>query len=189
MNFGIGQGYLLVTPLQPAHMAAILAMRGKSLQAAADRRVSRTGLGQGREHQAGAARNRRGHARELEGRHRRHGEGDERTRHRPAQPGRRRIPDRRQDRHGAGVHRRPERKIQREGPQRTPARPWLVHRVRAGGCAEDRRGRDHRERQTWHGGRGDRAPRARPVPARPHHDAGDSAHRRRRRRPTRPGDE
>ncbi len=32
VSFGIGQGYLVVTPLQAAHMAAILAMRGKSFQ-------------------------------------------------------------------------------------------------------------------------------------------------------------
>jgi penicillin-binding protein 2 len=32
VSFGIGQGYLVVTPLQAAHMAAILAMRGKSYQ-------------------------------------------------------------------------------------------------------------------------------------------------------------
>jgi penicillin-binding protein 2 len=32
VSFGIGQGYLIVTPLQAAHMTAILAMRGKSYQ-------------------------------------------------------------------------------------------------------------------------------------------------------------
>jgi len=32
VSFGIGQGYLVVTPLQAAHMAAILAMRGKSFK-------------------------------------------------------------------------------------------------------------------------------------------------------------
>ena len=32
VNFGVGQGYLLVTPLQLAHMAAGLASRGKSFQ-------------------------------------------------------------------------------------------------------------------------------------------------------------
>ena len=32
MNFGVGQGYLLVTPLQLAHMAAVLAERGKSFK-------------------------------------------------------------------------------------------------------------------------------------------------------------
>ena len=32
VNFGVGQGYLLVTPLQLAHMAAALAARGKSFQ-------------------------------------------------------------------------------------------------------------------------------------------------------------
>jgi penicillin-binding protein 2 len=32
VSFGIGQGYLVVTPLQVAHMASILAMRGKSYQ-------------------------------------------------------------------------------------------------------------------------------------------------------------
>lgn len=32
VNFGVGQGYLLVTPLQLAHMAAILAERGRSFQ-------------------------------------------------------------------------------------------------------------------------------------------------------------
>jgi penicillin-binding protein 2 len=32
VSFGIGQGYLVVTPLQAAHMSAILAMRGKSFQ-------------------------------------------------------------------------------------------------------------------------------------------------------------
>jgi penicillin-binding protein 2 len=32
VNFGVGQGYLLVTPLQLAHMAAMLAERGKSFQ-------------------------------------------------------------------------------------------------------------------------------------------------------------
>ena len=32
VNFGVGQGYLLVTPLQLAHMAAALAGRGKSFQ-------------------------------------------------------------------------------------------------------------------------------------------------------------
>jgi penicillin-binding protein 2 len=32
VSFGIGQGYLIVTPLQAAHMAAILASRGKSYQ-------------------------------------------------------------------------------------------------------------------------------------------------------------
>jgi penicillin-binding protein 2 len=32
VNFGIGQGYLLVTPLQLAHMTAILAERGKSFR-------------------------------------------------------------------------------------------------------------------------------------------------------------
>ena len=32
VNFGVGQGYLLVTPLQLAHMAAVLAERGKSFQ-------------------------------------------------------------------------------------------------------------------------------------------------------------
>jgi len=32
VNFGVGQGYLLVTPLQLAHMAATLAERGRSFQ-------------------------------------------------------------------------------------------------------------------------------------------------------------
>ena len=32
VSFGIGQGYLVVTPLQAAHMTSILAMRGKSYQ-------------------------------------------------------------------------------------------------------------------------------------------------------------
>jgi len=32
VSFGIGQGYLVVTPLQSAHMTSILAMRGKSYQ-------------------------------------------------------------------------------------------------------------------------------------------------------------
>jgi penicillin-binding protein 2 len=32
VNFGVGQGYLLVTPLQLAHMTAVLAERGKSFQ-------------------------------------------------------------------------------------------------------------------------------------------------------------
>jgi penicillin-binding protein 2 len=32
VNFGVGQGYLLVTPLQLAHYAAVLAARGKSFQ-------------------------------------------------------------------------------------------------------------------------------------------------------------
>ena len=32
VNFGVGQGYLLVTPLQLAHVAAVLAERGKSFQ-------------------------------------------------------------------------------------------------------------------------------------------------------------
>jgi penicillin-binding protein 2 len=32
VNFGVGQGYLLVTPLQLAHMAAVLAERGKSFK-------------------------------------------------------------------------------------------------------------------------------------------------------------
>jgi penicillin-binding protein 2 len=32
VNFGIGQGYLLVTPLQLAHVASVLAMRGKSFR-------------------------------------------------------------------------------------------------------------------------------------------------------------
>jgi penicillin-binding protein 2 len=32
VNFGVGQGYLLVTPLQLAHMAAMLAERGRSFQ-------------------------------------------------------------------------------------------------------------------------------------------------------------
>ena len=32
VNFGIGQGYLLVTPLQLAHVAAIIAERGKNFQ-------------------------------------------------------------------------------------------------------------------------------------------------------------
>ena len=32
VSFGIGQGYLIVTPLQAAHMTATLAMRGKSYQ-------------------------------------------------------------------------------------------------------------------------------------------------------------
>ena len=32
VSFGIGQGYLIVTPLQAAHMASILATRGKSYQ-------------------------------------------------------------------------------------------------------------------------------------------------------------
>ena len=32
VNFGIGQGYLVVTPLQLAHMASILATRGKTYQ-------------------------------------------------------------------------------------------------------------------------------------------------------------
>ncbi len=32
VNFGIGQGYLLVTPLQLAHVAAVLAERGKSFR-------------------------------------------------------------------------------------------------------------------------------------------------------------
>jgi penicillin-binding protein 2 len=32
VNFGVGQGYLLVTPLQLAHVASVLAERGKSFQ-------------------------------------------------------------------------------------------------------------------------------------------------------------
>ena len=32
VSFGIGQGYLVVTPLQAAHMTSIMAMRGKSFQ-------------------------------------------------------------------------------------------------------------------------------------------------------------
>jgi penicillin-binding protein 2 len=32
VSFGIGQGYLVVTPMQAAHMVSILAMRGKSYQ-------------------------------------------------------------------------------------------------------------------------------------------------------------
>jgi len=32
VSFGIGQGYLIVTPIQAAHMASILASRGKSFQ-------------------------------------------------------------------------------------------------------------------------------------------------------------
>ena len=32
MNFGVGQGYLLVTPLQLAHVASVIAERGKSFQ-------------------------------------------------------------------------------------------------------------------------------------------------------------
>ena len=32
VNFGVGQGYLLVTPLQLAHMATVLAERGKTFQ-------------------------------------------------------------------------------------------------------------------------------------------------------------
>jgi len=32
VNFGVGQGYLLVTPLQLAHVASVLAMRGKSFR-------------------------------------------------------------------------------------------------------------------------------------------------------------
>ena len=32
VSFGIGQGYLIITPLQSAHMAAVLAARGKSYQ-------------------------------------------------------------------------------------------------------------------------------------------------------------
>jgi penicillin-binding protein 2 len=32
VNFGVGQGYLLVTPLQLAHVASVLARRGKSFR-------------------------------------------------------------------------------------------------------------------------------------------------------------
>jgi penicillin-binding protein 2 len=32
VSFGIGQGYLVVTPLQAAHMVSVMAMRGKSFQ-------------------------------------------------------------------------------------------------------------------------------------------------------------
>ena len=32
VSFGIGQGYLIVTPMQVAHMTSILASRGKSYQ-------------------------------------------------------------------------------------------------------------------------------------------------------------
>jgi penicillin-binding protein 2 len=32
VNFGVGQGYLLVTPLQLAHVASVLALRGKSFR-------------------------------------------------------------------------------------------------------------------------------------------------------------
>ena len=53
---------------------------------------------------------------------------------------------------------------------------WFIC-LRAGRRPEDRGRRDHRERQAWHRRRGDRPPRARPVPAGPHHHARDSTAR------------
>ena len=138
VNFGIGQGYLTVTPLQLAHYASIIATRGKiwkpRLVAGLPRSAHRADAAR-----AGAVggRGQRGLGRGLGPRRARH---DRRHaarhggRHRRARP----LHLRRQDRHRAGVHRGAERALQRQRHQRAPARSLLVHRLRAGGRAAHR---------------------------------------------------
>ena len=81
--FGIGQGYLIVTPLQLAHMASILASRGKSYQPRLVNGLSRAGHGQDRADRAQTARDRStSHQPEnWQIVDRRHDQGDERLRH------------------------------------------------------------------------------------------------------------
>ena len=86
---GIGQGYMLATPLQLAHVAATIATRGKRFAAAARAGVRDSVTGEVRELPPRPAAGRQGQGPRPLGRdHRRHGRRDEPGRHRvPSQAG------------------------------------------------------------------------------------------------------
>ena len=156
VNFGIGQGYLLVTPLQLAHYAAIIATRGKifkprlvaALPRPADRADASTAPVQRKA--------------SVTGRHRR-GLGPRRARHDRGHPARHRgrhrracaLHHRRQDRHRAGVHRGAEREVQRQArstsgcaitPGSSPSRRPMTPRIAVAVLRGERRLRRQRRR-------------------------------------------
>ena len=76
--FGIGQGYLIVTPLQAAHMVSILASRGKSYQPRLVKAYREQGTGKLQPDHAKAGRiHRRRETRGLASRDQRHDQGNE----------------------------------------------------------------------------------------------------------------
>ena len=175
--FGIGQGYLLVTPMQLAHMTSIVASRGKSYQPRLVTAFREQGTGKLEPIapklletiEVASPENWKiaidGMVRVMNG-----GTGSR------SQAGAEYQIAGKTGTAQVFTVKQNER-YRRGQARRAPARSRLVHRVRAGRLPEDRRRRDHRERQAWHRGRADRAPRARPVPARPHDHARDSTAR------------
>ena len=171
VNFGIGQGYFLVTPLQLAHYTSILANRGKSYKPRLVTGVARSAHGQDqarrtvRQERRDQDRHRRSSGRSSwkawPARSRpRHGRGHRRQEHD--------LHDRRQDRHRAGVHASARtRGYNEKTVSRAAARPLVVHRVRAGRSTAHRRGGARRERRLrLDGRRADRAQGDGHLPAR-----------------------
>ncbi len=158
---GIGQGYLLVTPLQLAHATATVAARGQRFQPTLLKgsRDPATGT---IEYEApkplppGAGPGRRALGRDHRGHARRHAGA---AGHGPGRRPERAVPDGGQERHRPGLHRGPEREVQREGRRGAPPRPRAVRGLCAARGAAHRRGRGHRERRKRQQGR--RAHRAR----------------------------
>ena len=140
---GIGQGYWTATLLQLAKATALLAMRGQPYRPRLVRALVDPATGRSRRQQAGGAAAHRARAPgELGDHRRRDGRGDERAARHRARVGRgRRLFDRRQDRHCAGVLGRPDREVQREGRRRSAARPRALRRFRAGGRRRSSRSR------------------------------------------------
>ncbi len=131
VNFGVGQGYLLVTPLQLAHVTAMLAERGQSFQPRvvigvrdASGRIIRSDAVAGR---GASGISEASWALVLRGMIGATTYGTAAAISRDAH-----YTHRRQDRHRAGVHRGAEREVQRQHGRRAAARPFVVHRLRAG---------------------------------------------------------
>ena len=149
---GIGQGYMLATPLQLASAAAALGTRWSEVASSGG---SAAGDGRRRRRQRPDSRDNGHHQgrgrRALDSRDRGHG-GCRSRRPRYCEAGgcRRRVPDCRQDRHRPGDRNRSERRLRRRRDSAAPSRSRTLSRFRSGETSANRggdRGGERRKRQ------------------------------------------
>ena len=148
---GIGQGFMLATPLQLASATATLSMRGVRLRPQAVLRRESPETGEVDELEpdtldAISPQDARSWDEIIQGMvdvvH-------AAPRHREAHRRRHHLPDGRQDRDRAGVHDQAGRGVRRGGPGEGVARSWSVHRLCAGRAPAHRGGDPGRERRRW----------------------------------------
>ena len=121
VSVGIGQGYSLVTPMQLAHAVATLANDGIGYRPHLVREIRSPRANENRTITVDAGYRHETQSRRCGAGEARHGGGDSARRYGCRCFGRRQLPDRRQDRYGAGGGYEAGREIRREQNRRTPS--------------------------------------------------------------------